>query len=104
MSGMDGSVNVSLRGRVTRNLRDYRTYDGKRRSTAMQELGDDAEAIMVAEDTVQSIVGYLLMDLRSLNKSIDSLALDKLIERHAKSVRITVVGENGFSMKREITE
>jgi hypothetical protein len=87
---MNGMVNASLRDRVKRSLHDVRTYDRARLDAATGELGDDAIAILTAEDAVRSIVGYVLMDARRLNKSIDSLALDHLITREASSVGLRV--------------
>jgi len=87
---MNGMVNASLRDRVKRSLHDVRTFDRARLDAATREFGDDAIAILTAEDAVRSIVGYVLMDARRLNKSIDSLALDRLISREADSVGLRV--------------
>lgn len=91
---MNGMVNSTLRDRVKRahsDVNTYRTANGIPNDATLEDI-----AILASEQAVQGVVGYLLMDLVRLNERLDSLALSKLIDHHAKSVRLTV-GPNYFS-------
>lgn len=97
-TGMNGMVNATLEDRVNRIVGDVIRYDVRRMG-----IEGDLEAIAkeASFQSVQSVVGYLLADLRRLNEQIDSLALDTLIYRHANSLGLVVARHGGSFMTKE---
>lgn len=100
MTGMNGMVNAPLRDRVERVHRDLTTY---RTAEGTTDADEREIAIRTGTDSVQSVVGYMLMELTRLNEAIDSAKLDQFIRSAADSVHLTV-GPTWFQSKRPLAE
>ncbi|MCY1718447.1 hypothetical protein OVA26_16045 [Microbacterium sp. SL62] len=92
---MDGMVNAELPARAERTYRDITSQPARFPTVDV----DDARslAIGVAEETTRSTVGYMLMRLRGINQRVDSLELDRFIDRQAASVGLSNVSPHGFT-------
>jgi hypothetical protein len=97
---MNGMVNSTLAERVNRELRDFLAYESAREGVDKTDPAAVAQA--VGERAVQSVVGYILMNLAHVNETVDSLAIHRLIERHAASVRLVNVTPNSFTTARKV--
>lgn len=94
--GMNGMVNAELEDRARREYTEITTY---RRQHQDVDINDpEALAVGVAVQTTRSVVGYILMELLRGN---DSIRVQGIVDRAAKSVGITAVSERHWSTSPE---
>ncbi|WNT44303.1 hypothetical protein SEA_CANDC_92 [Microbacterium phage CandC] len=94
--GMNGMVNATLEQRADREHREITTYRSRYPDV---DINDPRElAVAVAAETTRSVVGYILMDLLRGN---DSIRVQRIVDRAAKSVGITAVSESHWSTSSE---
>ena len=96
MAGMDGMAASPLEDRAKRTYRDITTYRSQFPDLVEGDGGPEHIALEVAMRTTRSVVGYLLMELRRANETIDSLTLDRFIDRHVAQNGLSDITANSF--------